>query len=155
MRSTNFNRLDNNATTAHTVTAQHCNTLQHTATRGNTLQHTATHCNTLQHTATHCNTLQHTCRSEQHARKEAQHFTIASQQACETLQDRVASQLARLANAEAEKAMAVAQLRLESEKVYPTLQHIATNCNALHHSTTQCNTRHHIAAHVGRCAAQT
>jgi len=27
-----------------------------TATHCNTLQHTATHCNTLQHTATHCNT---------------------------------------------------------------------------------------------------
>ena len=52
----------------------HRNTLQHTATHSvpphisasisathcNTLQHTATHCNTLQHTATHCNTLQHT-----------------------------------------------------------------------------------------------
>jgi len=41
------------------LTATHCNTLQHV----NTPQHTATHCNTLQHadtlqhTATHCNTL--------------------------------------------------------------------------------------------------
>ena len=71
------------------LTATHCNTLQHPATpyntRGiqhirfilyhthnsqpheslalshcNTLQHTATQCNTLQHTATHCNTQQHT-----------------------------------------------------------------------------------------------
>ena len=56
-------------------TATHCNMLQHTANHCNTLQHTATHetfhilscswkrwwrklshCNTLQHTATHCNT---------------------------------------------------------------------------------------------------
>jgi len=65
----------------------HCNTLQHTATRGNTLQHAATHCSTLQHlalkgennlirksnalqhTATHCNTLQQTatdCNTLQH-----------------------------------------------------------------------------------------
>jgi len=39
------------------ITATHCNTLQHTATHCNTLQHTATHCkhcNTLQHTASHC-----------------------------------------------------------------------------------------------------
>jgi len=34
------------------LSATHCNTLQHTATHCNTLQHTATHCNTLQHTAT-------------------------------------------------------------------------------------------------------
>jgi len=58
---------------AHCDTLQHCshilvfarslaysrNTLQHTATHCNTLQHTAAHCNTRQHTATHCNTLQH------------------------------------------------------------------------------------------------
>ena len=38
----------------------HCNTLQHAATRCNTLQHAATRCNMLQHaTATRCNTLQH------------------------------------------------------------------------------------------------
>jgi len=41
------------------LTATHCNTLQHTATHF-ILSLTATHCNTLQHTATHCNTLQHT-----------------------------------------------------------------------------------------------
>jgi len=39
-----------------TVTATHCNTLQHTTTRCNmvqqSLQHTATHCNTVQHGAT-------------------------------------------------------------------------------------------------------
>ena len=57
------------------ATLQHCNALQHTATRctvlyallqhGNTLQHTSACCNTRQHTATHsiridelCNTLQ-------------------------------------------------------------------------------------------------
>jgi len=40
---------------------QHCNTLQHAATRSNTLQHTAaTRCNTLQHTAAHYNTLHYT-----------------------------------------------------------------------------------------------
>jgi len=63
-----------------TVTATHCNTLQHTATHCNTLQHTAkqldtlrytaTHCNTLQHAATRCNTLQHAatrCNTLQHA----------------------------------------------------------------------------------------
>jgi len=38
------------------MTATHCNTLQHTATHCNTLQHTATHCSTLQHAAIHCNT---------------------------------------------------------------------------------------------------
>jgi len=32
--------------------AEHCNTLQHTATLCNTLRHTATHRNTLQHAAT-------------------------------------------------------------------------------------------------------
>ena len=42
-----------------TVTATHCNTLQHTATQCITLQHTATCCNTMQYAATHCNTLQH------------------------------------------------------------------------------------------------
>jgi len=36
-----------------TLTATHCNTLQHTATHCNTLQHTATQCNTLQHTISH------------------------------------------------------------------------------------------------------
>jgi len=71
--------------------AEHCNTLQHTATHCNTLQHTATQYNTrhestgpktlafsmqtcvhrytIQHTATHCNTLQHTathCNTLQH-----------------------------------------------------------------------------------------
>jgi len=34
--------------TLYTVTATHCNTLQHTATHCNSLQHTATHRNTLQ-----------------------------------------------------------------------------------------------------------
>jgi len=43
------------------ISAAHCNTLQHTAAHCSTLQHTATHCNTLQRTAAHCNTLQHTC----------------------------------------------------------------------------------------------
>ena len=37
------------------IYANHCNTLQHTATHCNTT-HTATRCNTLQHVATHCNT---------------------------------------------------------------------------------------------------
>jgi len=53
------------------LTATHCNTLQHSATYSITLQHTAnpptlapaqpsiTRCNTIQHTATQCNTLQH------------------------------------------------------------------------------------------------
>ena len=72
---------------AASVTAAHCNTLQHTATHCksctvcvsffagsdprrrrrvpthcSTLQHTEAHCSTLQHTAAHCNTLQHTAQ---------------------------------------------------------------------------------------------
>ena len=78
---------------AASVTAAHCNTLQHTATHRNkrqhtanlaqcvsflagvrppkakegadTLQHTAAHYSTPQHTAAHCNTLQHTAPSLQ------------------------------------------------------------------------------------------
>jgi len=42
------------------VTATHCNMLQHPATHCNILQHPATHCDTLYHTATHYTTLQHT-----------------------------------------------------------------------------------------------
>ena len=48
----------------------HCNTLQHTSSRGNTWQHTVTNCKTLQRAGTHCNTLQHTathCNTLQHA----------------------------------------------------------------------------------------
>jgi len=52
------NKRDIRGRKSASLTATHCNTLQHTATHCNTLQHTATHCNTLQHTATHCNTLQ-------------------------------------------------------------------------------------------------
>jgi len=43
-----------------TLSATHCNTLQHTATRKNRPHRIATHCSTLQYAATHCNTLQHT-----------------------------------------------------------------------------------------------
>ena len=41
------------------LTATHCNTLQHTTTHYNTRQVDMyqPHCNTLQHTSTHCNTL--------------------------------------------------------------------------------------------------
>ena len=55
--------------------------------------------------------------AEQQARKEAERFTLSSQQACETLQDRIASQLSRVADAEAEKAMAIALQKHESAKV--------------------------------------
>jgi hypothetical protein len=55
--------------------------------------------------------------AEQEARKEAERFTLASQQACETLQDRIASQLTQVADAEAERAMAIAQHRHDSAKV--------------------------------------
>jgi len=70
---------------------QHCNTLQHAATRCNRLQPTAVHCNTLQTTATHCNTLQHAathCNTLQHTathcntRKTLQHAATR----CNTLQ---------------------------------------------------------------------
>jgi len=62
LTATHCNTLQHTATHCNALqrTATHCNTLQRTATHCNTLQHTATHCNTLQHTATHCNTLQHT-----------------------------------------------------------------------------------------------
>ena len=55
--------------------------------------------------------------AEQQARKEAERFTLCSQQACETLQDRIASQLSRVADAEAEKAMVIALQKHGSAKV--------------------------------------
>ena len=56
-------------------------------------------------------------QAEQQTRKEAGCFTMASRQACETLQDRISAQLIWLSDAEAEKAMALAQYNLESAKV--------------------------------------
>ena len=56
---TNFGNLTSCNAPQHTVTATHCNTLQHNATHCNTLQDSSKHCDMLQHTATRCNTLQH------------------------------------------------------------------------------------------------
>jgi hypothetical protein len=55
-------------------------------------------------------------KAEELARKDAEHFTAASQQACETLQDRISSQFTHLTKARAENAMVIAQHRFDSSK---------------------------------------
>jgi len=106
-----------------TLTATHCNTLQHTATR-----HTTTHNNTLQHTkaiewvefyvplslqhtATHCNTLNTTHDNTQ----QTQQHTATHKS------DRVSRILCDILTA----------------THYNTLQHTATHCNTTHGNTQQ------------------
>lgn len=55
-------------------------------------------------------------KAEQQSRQEAEHFTAASRQACETLQDRISSQLSHLTRAQAENAMVKAQHKFDSCK---------------------------------------
>ena len=77
--ATHCNTLQHAATHCITLhlTAPHCNTLQHTATQCITLQHTATHCNTLQRTTRHCNTLQHTATGWNTLQHAAIHYTVS------------------------------------------------------------------------------
>ena len=55
-------------------------------------------------------------KAEQEARNEHRQFAAASERATETLQDRIASQLNRLSEAEAEKAIAIAELKFKSSQ---------------------------------------
>jgi len=113
-----------------TLTATHCNTLQHTATHCNILQHTHlpvrrirscesntishSNCDTLRHTATHCNTLQHT------------HLTVRGSCLCEA----------------------------NTFSHADWNEHTATHCNTLQLTAMHCNT--HTCQFVGLvCARRT
>jgi len=111
----------------YTLTATHCNTLQHTAT----------HCNTLQRTATHCNTLQHI--GQIYLYRLVMPITLSCDYSPNVLPN-----VRFPAKFPPQKMFRVA--------VFPTtycvtLQHTAAHCNTLRHTATLCDTLQHTATH--------
>ena len=71
-------------------------------------------------------------KAEQQSRQEAEHFTAASRQACETLQDRISSQLSHLTKAQAENAMVIAQHKFDSSKSHSELEAVDKEFKTAH-----------------------
>ena len=145
--------------------AEHCNTLQLTATQGAaitcvhwdwqilapgtgiTALHTATHCNTLQHlqhmkhTATHCNTLQHTATQYNTLQLTATHCNAGRNNYVHASK-RTVSRLCHN-NHSATHCNTL-------QHTCNILQHTATHCNTLQHTATHCNTGRKNYVHASK-----
>jgi len=121
------------------ISATHCNTLQHTATRCNT--HTnlsyhwigATHCIAPQHTATYCNTLQHTANFS---------CIPSDKRNTHVLQHKLQRKAHVLQHKHTHTAIYC------NTHSYYWIRECNTHMHTLPHAATHCNTLQHTAIHL-------